>query len=505
MAGTILINYKQRTIGSARLAWNRLTPTRGIKTTANTLGQLSLAQPVQINVNNNGLLVNGHPIYNSQHIASNLFNAGVVNFDLRQGSTPQEIRSIINTLTDKDLSLIESTLPTKEPTVRIENEPTFIGWKQVFKQSFSIKNYATSSYAGIVGGITSGFGAGAWLLFATQMPFMAILGVGFGGLIGATISYGIFHGTLNAFNYLHKALITSSDVNLINNPSKPKNIKDVKYSTLIRLSRFVQQQAKDAAINILSQRLDEIDLQDFDKDVLLAIFGTSTTISKFHADVIARYSVKFSRIEKSRIETITTEKTDGNYMHLGWEKEAIIVPYYEDIPDGHDSDLAIAILNRRQSIKDQIQILHKIKETYPELSDLIESKLASNSNTHPDIFLYLAKHSKINILALLLSNNCISQEVAIAAVKSCPKNGTKVVGYTQRLIGHVTPFGNVSNDGVTGSIDTYENVPIIEDYYFDEDIVLLASLLLKHQAQYLPAILAAVRDTNAELYQGLIK
>lgn len=84
-----------------RLLWNRLTPTRGMKSISRHLTMAATERPVKVTVSKNILSTENGIIPGSRALANNLFRSGVTRIKIDQTLPPKRIRQLLNRLTDR--------------------------------------------------------------------------------------------------------------------------------------------------------------------------------------------------------------------------------------------------------------------------------------------------------------------------------------------------------------------------------------------------------------------
>jgi hypothetical protein len=106
MPGKVTIDLNRRTVGSLRLLWNRLTPTRGAKTVSGFIAGRSTTENIILMIGKNDLsIISGEKetvIPASNTYARCLNKAGITEIEISAGLQPEEIKTILDTLSDKN-------------------------------------------------------------------------------------------------------------------------------------------------------------------------------------------------------------------------------------------------------------------------------------------------------------------------------------------------------------------------------------------------------------------
>jgi len=114
MIGKVKVDLNKRTIKSTEILYNKLTPTRWMKNVSGAIAYMSLNNPISVEVKENYLAVKGtippgettpleYPIFRSHVQAANIAKTGITEFEVGKGTTPEEVKNTLNTITDNGL------------------------------------------------------------------------------------------------------------------------------------------------------------------------------------------------------------------------------------------------------------------------------------------------------------------------------------------------------------------------------------------------------------------
>lgn len=110
ISGKVTLDLNRRNVSWARLAWNKLTPTRWSKTVSGSIADLAANGPVAITAHENHLSTKfGErevPIFRSHAYAAALFNAGVTGLEVGKGVGLENVKAILNSLSDSSTSAV---------------------------------------------------------------------------------------------------------------------------------------------------------------------------------------------------------------------------------------------------------------------------------------------------------------------------------------------------------------------------------------------------------------
>ncbi len=286
----------------------------------------------------------------------------------------------------------------------------------------------------------------------------------------------------------------------------------INLNTLAKLSFHADQAVRNAvALNLGNRSLQDISFRNFNSEVIKNPLFIKNTSAKLCASAISFLTPANNQVQTgTTYETREVEKLDGNHMHLGWEEEEFTVPVFSYIHSQESITHAVALLNLRKSITEQIEVLQHLREIDRRSSGRIELNLASDKSTHVDILSHIASNSNVDILKSLLRNLNITVAIAVQVLNNWPQTFSwheKVIEGEKEFSHYETPSGHVSNDGVTGAIPVYKPKTRIHtsNYSKKEDMQELASLLATHQAKHLTQIMTALKEANEELHTALLE
>ena len=107
VSAPIQVNLNTRTIGKAELLWNRITPTRGSKSTCATISGAAVGRGVIVQVTGRTLSVSAgntpHAIAEGTYYAAQLCKAGVETIKIPPNTTAEGVKEVLDTLCDRDI------------------------------------------------------------------------------------------------------------------------------------------------------------------------------------------------------------------------------------------------------------------------------------------------------------------------------------------------------------------------------------------------------------------
>ena len=178
MPGKVNIDLNRRTVGSLRLLWNRLTPTRGAKVTSNIIANVSSSGPLKVSVGEDQLVIKIEqreiPIALSNNYAHCLSRAGVAEIEIAAVMKSKEIKALLDALADKRVNALERFLAvngfiTKSQEISANKEHNKSTHMPV---KWEIGDYFLSSFTAMYYGVVFG----------------SLLGLGVNRLLGNVVS-----------------------------------------------------------------------------------------------------------------------------------------------------------------------------------------------------------------------------------------------------------------------------------------------------------------------------
>lgn len=174
--GRVTLDLNRRNVSLARLAWNKLTPTRWANTVSGSIAGLATSGPVAITVHQDHLSAKvgdrEMPIFRSHAYANSLFRAGVTELEVGKGIDNKEVKIALDSLAKARLSIIRTLAgPLKTEIIEETIQPEATK-SQPSHLSSDYKDYTAIKRAiALTVGIPTGIGAAFGLYYGTAFLY----------------------------------------------------------------------------------------------------------------------------------------------------------------------------------------------------------------------------------------------------------------------------------------------------------------------------------------------